>query len=126
MSDDINIKFPLKRGVKGAFETNRTTLDAVKDDLKILLLTNHGERPIHRTFGANLRSIMFDQGDFVLQKAADLITAAVEEWMPFVQIVSLEVKDETIDSTLHPNELNINISFRVGELEGALDQRIKN
>ena len=57
----INVMFPMKKSSSGAFQTNITTFDAVRDDLKILLLTNHGERPIHYDFGANLRSAIFEQ-----------------------------------------------------------------
>jgi phage baseplate assembly protein W len=57
----INLKFPLRRSSAGAFETNVTTIAAVTDDLKILILTNFGERPMQYDFGANLRSVVFEQ-----------------------------------------------------------------
>ena len=62
----INLQFPLRRSSKGAFATNDSTINAVVDDLKLLLLTNHGERPVHGDFGANLRSIIFEPGTGVL------------------------------------------------------------
>jgi phage baseplate assembly protein W len=43
----IGIKYPLMRSSIGAFEVNRTTIDAVRDSLRILILTNHGERVIN-------------------------------------------------------------------------------
>lgn len=121
----INLKFPLKRGTAGAFETNQSTIQAVADDLRILILTNYGERPIHYDFGANLRRIIFEQGADVRQQVRDAIVAAVEKWMPFVVLLEVAVDDVTTDSTLRPNEVHVTITFAVGQLEGALEQRIR-
>lgn len=126
MADPINLSFPLRKSSKGAFETNQSTLDAIRDDLRILLLTNHGERPIHYDFGANLRRLIFEQSPGVLQQAEDLISAAVEKWMPFVKLVEIKVENDTVNPGLRPNELKINLKFSVGQLEGSLEQRIRN
>lgn len=126
MAESINLAFPLRPGVAGAFETNKSTIDAVVDDLKLLLLSNHGERPIHGDFGANLRVIIFEPGPAVLQKAEDLVLSAIEKWMPFVQVDSIIVSDSTTDTTLKANELRIRLNFTVGQIEGSLDQRIRN
>jgi len=122
----INYRFPIRRGSAGGFDVNDTTIDAVKDDLKILLLSNHGERPIHGDFGANLRTVVFDQGSGVLAKAEDLVLAAIEKWMPFVRVLQIDVFDESTDITLRSNEMRIKLRFEVGQVEGALDQRIRN
>lgn len=122
----VNIAFPLRPGEAGAFATNESTIEAVKDDLVILLLSNHGERPIHGDYGANLRRALFEPGSNVLQKAEDLILAAIEKWLPFLTINSLVVSDSTTDSTVKPNEFRIRINFSAGQLTGVLDQRIRN
>ncbi len=122
----INLTFPLRPGEAGAFETNKSTIDAVVDDLKLLLLSNHGERPIHGDFGANLRTIIFEPGPNVLQKAEDLVLSAIEKWMPFIQVTNIVVSDSTNNTTLQPNELNIKLNFTVGQIEGSLNQRIRN
>lgn len=122
----INFKFPLRRGSKGAFATNDSTIDAVIDDLKILILSNHGERPIHGDFGANLRSIAFESGATILTKAEDLILAAVEKWMPFVTVVEIQAFNSSNDVTVRENEIRVKIRFEVGQIEGVLDQRIRN
>ena len=122
----INYRFPFRRSSRGAFATNNTTLDAVVDDLRILLLSNYGERPIHGDFGANLRSIVFDQEGDVLRKAEDLILAAIDKWMPFVTVTSITVSDSRTDTSVRSNEIRIKLIFEVGQIEGVLDQRIRN
>jgi len=118
----INVQFPLRKGKKGAFETNDTTIDAVTDDLRVLLLTNYGERPIHYDFGCNLRGIVFEQGAGI----EDLITAAIEKWMPFVSLVEVRVDDSTTDQSVRDHELMVHLRFRVGQVEGSLKQKIRN
>jgi phage baseplate assembly protein W len=121
----VNLKFPLKRGAAGAFETNDTTIDAVADDLRILLLTNHGERPIHYDFGANIRALLFEQQgpDFSIM-AEDNIVTAIDKWMPFVTVRSVTVQTSADTAQLKTNEVHIKIEFLVGQEEGLLEQRI--
>lgn len=122
----INYQFPFRRGFQGAFGLNLSTIEAVKDDLKILLISNHGERPVHGDFGANLRSIIFEPAPGVLQKAEDLVLAAIEKWMPFVRVLDITVSDSTTDNSVKENQLKIDLRFEVGQIEGALTQRIRN
>ena len=124
----INLKVPLRRSSAGAFAANEDTLDAVRDDLKVLLLTNYGERPIHYDFGANLRSAIFEfQGAELRQVVEDLIRAAVEKWMPFVNLLSVVIEDETTTPGLVSNSIQVNLEFTVGNLDikKTLKQRIK-
>jgi phage baseplate assembly protein W len=127
MADPINIKYPLRRGSRGAFEINEDTFDAILDDLKLLILTNHGERPVHFDFGANLRPLIFEfRGSDLRQVINDSVLAAIEKWMPFVNVVSLSVDDETTDTTLHPNQIHLTLEFSVGNIDVTkiLKQRI--
>jgi phage baseplate assembly protein W len=110
----INIALPLKKSSRGAFEVNESTVDAVADDLKNLISTNHFERVIHGDFGANLRPIIFNQGPDVVDQISDAIHAAVERWMPFVNLLEVLVTTSTENPSLHPNEVNIRIKFSVG------------
>lgn len=124
----LNLKFPLRKGSAGAFETNKTSLDTVRDNLKVLILTNHGERLVHFDFGANLRPLLFENmsQDFVV-RIQDAIVLAVERWLPFVIIKNIEVRTGQEDLSLGPNETTIKISFGLNgsNLEDVLDIRLK-
>ena len=50
----INLKFPLRAYRKGFFEMNNTTRDAIREDIKILLLTKKGERVVNGSIGTNI------------------------------------------------------------------------
>lgn len=122
----INYKFPLQFGPQGTFAVNDNTIDAVVSDLKILILSNYGERSVHGDFGANLRSLIFEQSTNITQKAEDLVLLSIEKWMPFIQVNEINVTNSETNTTLRPNELNIKIKFQVGQIEGRLNQTVRN
>ncbi len=126
----INFTFPLKRSSSGGFASNYTTLDAVASDLKILILTNHGERPIHYDYGANLRSLIFEPIDSPGARkeiVRDRIIVAVDKWMPFVNIIDIIVDDQSTQETLGRNEIHVSIEFSVGNIHETqiLKQKIR-
>lgn len=120
MTTKVNIAFPMRYSSEGAFLTNDVTLKAVSDDLKILLLTNYGERVIHYDFGANLRRILFEQGPDMKQQIKDAIASAVNKWMPFLIINNIIVEDNIDNPSLRLNEINVSVNFSVGQLTSSL------
>ena len=45
--------FPF-RGIRGFFQGNKTTITAIREDIKVLLMTVKGERLMHKEMGTNL------------------------------------------------------------------------
>lgn len=98
----IGIKTPVALGDNGdgilAMYTN--IQDVVHDNLRNLLLTNHGERLIHFDLGANLRPLVADfssKEDFD-GEAMIRINTAVAKWMPFITLVGFDSRPEFIDN----------------------------
>jgi phage baseplate assembly protein W len=115
----------MRHSSQGAFDVNVTTLDAISDDLRILLLSNYGERPIHYDFGANLRRVLFEQGPDMKQQIRDSIVSAVDKWMPSLVLNTIDVEDNTTNPSLRSNEVRVKIEFSVGQLQGFLEQNIR-
>lgn len=92
----IGIKTPIKLGVRDneLFEMHYKVADQVRDNLKNLILTNHGERLIQYNFGANIRPILFDYtnkenfDDEVMLN----INTAVTKYMPYVNLLDYDSK----------------------------------
>lgn len=124
----LNLKFPLIKGFRGAFAVNETTIDSVKDNLKLLLITNHNERLVHANFGANLRALIFENmtQDLEAQIEAAIVTA-VDRWMPFVTIKDINIKSGQSDIGLNPNEVRIKVFFSVNntDLEDSLEVNLQ-
>ena len=92
----INLKFPLRAYRKGFFEMNNTTRDAIREDIKILLLTKKGERVVNSSIGTNIPILagqLFEPAikeDLEPQITLD-VRRALERWMPYVSLESLQV-----------------------------------
>jgi phage baseplate assembly protein W len=111
------------KGSKGPFKTNDTTLEAVKSNLTILILSNYGERCIQYDFGANLRELLFEPNtDTLKDEITDRITRAVSVWMNFVKINDINV------STLsnYPNAVTVNMKFSIGQLTDELTVTVRS
>lgn len=98
----IGIKTPATLGDNGdgilAMYTN--IQDVVHDNLRNLLLTNHGERLVHYDLGANLRPLVADfssKEDFD-GEAMIRINTTVTKWMPFITLVGFDSRPEFIDN----------------------------
>lgn len=95
----IGIKTPLRPGTtEGVFAMHFSLADAVHDNLRNLLLTNHGERLGLYDFGANLRELTSElvSADSFDSAAIERIKTAVAQWMPYVE---LEDYESSVDRT---------------------------
>jgi|TARA_B110000211_G_scaffold94755_1_gene110505 phage baseplate assembly protein W len=72
---------------------NYTTKAQVHDNLRNLILTMKGERPMQPEFGSDLYFLLFEQlYDDDLSKAAyKSIKASIRDWMPFVTLGTVSV-----------------------------------
>ena len=89
----IGISFPLTVGTQ---KQNFVTSNQVHDNLRNLILTMKGERPMQPTFGSDLYNLLFEQiDDAQLSNAAEqAVRDAVALWMPAIQIESVSVTSE--------------------------------
>ena len=96
----LSIKTPLAFATRAGdlFEMHTDQQMVIRDNLRNLLLTNHGERLSHYDFGANLMSVVnelgSEDGD---QLAMALIQQAVAKYMPFVSLSGFEAQSQPVD-----------------------------
>ena len=113
----IGIKTPIRRGEKGLFDIESNPLAVIKDNLKNLLLTNHGERVIFANYGGNLISLLFmmteEISSDVVSEIALNIKQSVDASMPWIQLDNLEITHSTTDSNLPKNTARVRIGFQV-------------
>ena len=86
----VGIDFPFGRipdSVDGYFSTTKTTMDSIKNNIRLLLQTNIGERVFQPTMGMSLRQYLFEQiTDDVTIQMENNIVDMFEKWMPFLEI----------------------------------------
>lgn len=92
-NNPIGIGFPLSVGTQ---KQNYYTTSQVHDNLRNLILTMKGERPMNPSFGCDIYYLLFEQlSDDLIQEAAyDAIKEAITRWMPAVQLRHVEVETQ--------------------------------
>ena len=115
----VGIDFPFGRvgNGDGYFKSTKTTIDAIKNNIKLLLQTNKGERVFQPNLGMNLQNYLFQQmtEDTSIQIENDIVEV-FGRWLPFV-----ELKDIQITNRDDVNQLVINIVFNIKRAPNALE-----
>ena len=115
----VGIDFPFARvpGGDGYFATTKTTIDAVKTNIKFLLQTNQGERLFQPSLGMNLKQLLFEQmtDDITIQIENEIVDT-FQRWLPFIDLNNIEVnrRDDI-------NQVNINIEFNINRTPNATE-----
>ena len=109
----IGITLPIQI-TNTAFAQSFTTREQVSSNIKNLLLTKKGERILQPEFGSGLQGLLFDfNNDELPTKIEDTITEALEQWLPYVTIDSIDV--EQTDYLKDRNRATVSIKFKVGD-----------
>ena len=115
----VGIDFPFARvvGGDGYFATTKTTIEAVKTNIRLLLQTNQGERLFQPSLGMNLKQLLFEQmtEDLSIQIENNIVDV-FGRWLPFVDLRNIEVnrRDDI-------NQVTINIEFNINRTPNATE-----
>ena len=114
----IGLSFPLRRDKFHDFALTKTSLEQAEFNLKNLLQTYIGERPMQPTFGSKLLELCFEQqNDELPENIEKEVRRAVSEWLDYINIQNVETLTEEGDlnqiyvkidysTTLNPNTIN--------------------
>ena len=109
----VGIDYPFHKAdtAPGWFASTQTTLLAVKNNLKMLLLTERGERLMQPDLGLGLRQFLFQPitEDLRANISAE-IQRMIDIWLPFVEIRELHVSP---GSGGEDNRLLIKVIFNI-------------
>jgi len=103
---------------------NYTTKAQVHDNLRNLILTMKGERPMQPEFGSDLYFLLFEQlYDEDLSKAAHKsIKASIRNWMPFVTLGDVSVTTQADTSSIL---IEVSYSVQGWDVDDTLNITVK-
>ena len=111
----VGIDYPFHKslGVEGWFKSTESTIEAVKNNIKMLLMTNKGERLMQPTLGLNLRRFLFEQiTDESRISIENEIVDTFKFFLPFVEIKDLVIEMGEADA-VGKNKLSISVLFNI-------------
>ena len=117
----INLPFKKSEGSEGYFLSTTTTIDAVKNNVKLLLSTDKGERIFQPNLGIGLRRFLFEPitGETTLAIQNEIVET-FNFWLPFISIKDIKVETTSADGT-NPNQISINVIFNLDKDPNTLE-----
>tara|TARA_Y100001973_G_C4965480_1_gene216971 strand:+ start:148 stop:528 length:381 start_codon:yes stop_codon:yes gene_type:complete len=99
MAVGISAKLPLAyTKADGPYLLTKDLTENTKQNLKILIFTNPGERVMNVDFGVGFSALLFENAtDSVLEDLRERLFTQVDKYLPFVRIV--DVKTELNENT---------------------------
>jgi phage baseplate assembly protein W len=114
----IGIKTPMELSMNSGLFTMHTDISKqISDNLRNLIMTNHGERLGFYDFGADLRPLVFELG----QEEADIlaverIKTAVSKYMPFVSLSNFQVFVDRLDNK-EVAKVAVQVTYKIPRLD---------
>ena len=123
----INFKFPLKSVNRGFFQGNQTTASAIREDIKILLMTVKGERVMNKNMGTTIPILagqLFEpiHQTELLEKIKLEISTAIETYLPFVSLQNIDIITSEQDPNLTVNQVKISMNYIIKDQQAMADR----
>ena len=109
----LSVKLPLERSEEDGFEMIKNFKTLIKQNFKMLLLTNPGERVMEPEFGVGLKQFLFE--NFSESTFAKIERKIMQQAKLYIPIVSIqEIEFTHLES--NANALNIRIKYSLPNL----------
>lgn len=107
----LGVVFPFNG--PAVFRSSYTTNEQAKTNLISLLLTSRGERIMQPNFGTSILSALFNPiGDEIVTELQEDIRQAINFWLPYMRVDTINVITEADDPTLN-HSIQISVSVTV-------------
>ena len=118
VSVGIDFPFAIVPNKDGYFVTTKTTIESVKNNIRLLLQTQKGERIFQPNLGMNIRRFLFEQitEDTQVQIENDIVDTFAT-WLPFVELREIDIDTSNQDK----NQINIKIVFNIKRAPNTIE-----
>lgn len=98
----------------GLYGLNKGILDTIKQNLKMLLLTNPGERIMNSDFGVGIKRFLFEQDtEVVREELQNRIVSQVKKYLNYILIEEINISQPGSNDE---NVMFVNIRYSVPSL----------
>lgn len=118
----INFKFPLNTGPLGFFRTNNNTKDAVRENLKLTILTNSGERLINEVGSKYVFDLTKQSKEEITKFIEDHTEELFDAYFNFLRIEKIDVLDSSDNESIGDNEVLVSIKYSFRNIEQTQDE----
>jgi len=123
----LSVKLPLVYNNVQGYAMNTNYLDLAKQNLKMVVLTEPGERVMIPTFGVGLKRKLFESRKNI-ESIKGEINTQVAKYLSYIQITNIEIFDNVSEeASSYDNSVNISITFYVKNfgLSDTLNLKVK-
>jgi len=122
----LSVKLPLVvSNVFGPYELNTTFNELAKQNLKMLVLTNPGERIMYPDFGVGLSRYLFENNTpNTYDEIRSRLYEQVSIYLSYIQIDHVDFSFREDNPDLFPNSIRVNIFFTIVPLKQSTSLQI--
>ena len=114
MATGYSPKLPLQHSDEDGQRLTKTAREAIKQNLKMVILTAPGERVMDPAFGVGLRRYLFRPLiPSTFEAIATSIRSQVAKYMPFVNFRGINIETADQDQSLGTNGIRIVVSYAI-------------
>ena len=119
MASGLSPKLPLTvSDVFGPYNLNTTFDELAKQNLKMLVLTNPGERIMNPRFGVGIRKFLFEfNGTETYNQISSTIQQQTSIYLPYIRIDNINYVVPENNPELFPHDLRVSITFTIIPLQ---------
>ena len=119
MASGLSPKLPLTvSDVFGPYNLNTTFDELAKQNLKMLVLTNPGERIMNPRFGVGIKKFLFEfNGAETYNRISSAIQQQTSIYLPYIRIDNIDYGVPENNPELFPHDLRVSITFTIIPLQ---------
>ena len=113
MAWSYGVELPVRRSTSNGYEMLKDLKSTIKQNFKMLVLTNPGERVLDPNYGVGMSTFLFEGFRVgVYDAISDKIRQQTARYMPAVRIIKIDFNDSNPDS----NTLGVRIIYSVPQI----------
>jgi phage baseplate assembly protein W len=115
LSFGFTLPFRRSTGSLGYFDVTNDEIEAIKQNIISLLITNWGERLMHYNFGVNLIEFLFEpiKDEEIKEKIRNRIINQVDTWLSYVTLDVVRITFPEENPELPENGIGIFLKFHI-------------